>query len=269
MHAQPTLAINQSSVLPTPAKFYLQDTWTTKNIKDIQAAQRLRYKVFGEELGSTINQDHPGCESDRFDLHCDHLLVRTVATGEVIGTCRLISPVTARTVGSFYAESEFSLERLHHLRDDLLEIDRFCIHPDYRSGRIMAMLWAGLGQYIARHKYLYLIGCASISVKDGGHHAADIFQQFRHTHLMPSAYRATPYHPLPYEKLASGKPADPTLMPPLIKAYLRAGGRICGEPAWDTDFNVADLLFMLPMTQLNHRYGRTFLDPYRPIEGIH
>ena len=47
-------------------------------------------------------------------------------------------------------------------------------------------------------------------------------------------------------------------LPPLIKGYIRSGGMICGEPAWDPDFNSADLLMLLPMAQLNRSYARRF-----------
>lgn len=263
MHTRSTSVSDQHPLAHSHSRFHLHLAKTTEEIHE---AQRLRYKVFGEELGAHLNKENPGRDTDLFDTHCDHLLVRTHDAGEVIGTCRLISPEAAKSAGSYYAEGEFSFSQLQHLRADIIEIGRFCIHPDYRSGRVMAILWAGLGQYIAQRNYLYLIGSASISMCDGGHNAANIYQQLREKHIMPKEYQTTPLHPLPYQKLASGKP---TVIPPLIKGYLHAGGRICGEPAWDTDFNVADLLFMLPMTRLNQRYGRTFLDPYRTTEGFH
>ena len=263
MHTRSTPVSDQRPIAHPHSRLHLHLAKTTEEIHE---AQRLRYKVFGEELGAHLNKEIPGHDTDLFDIHCDHLLVRTHDAGKVIGTCRLISPEAAKSAGGYYAEGEFSLTQLQHLRTGMIEIGRFCIHPDYRSGSVMALLWSGLGQYIAHRQYLYLIGCASISMHDGGHNAANLYQQLSAKHTMPEEYRTTPLHPLPYQKLASGKPA---VIPPLIKGYLRAGGHICGEPAWDTDFNVADLLFLLPMTRLNKRYGRTFLDPYRTAEGFH
>ena len=48
-------------------------------------------------------------------------------------------------------------------------------------------------------------------------------------------------------------------MPPLIKGYLRTGAWICGEPAWDPDFDTADVLVLLPIARLNQRYARHFM----------
>ena len=237
-----------------------------KNEDEIREAQRLRYTVFGEELGAHLCEQIPGHDTDLFDSHCDHLLVRDYDTDQVIGTYRLISPEAARSAGSYYAEGEFSLTRLQHLRPRMIEIGRFCIHADYRSGGVMALLWSGLGQYIACRDYEYLIGSASISMADGGHNAANLYQQLSEEQKTPAEYRAAPLHPLPFKQLTNGKPA---VIPPLLKGYLRAGGRVCGEPAWDTDFNTADLLFLLPMARLNKRYGRTFLYPYRSSTRLH
>ena len=48
-------------------------------------------------------------------------------------------------------------------------------------------------------------------------------------------------------------------LPPLVKGYFRLGAYVCGDPAWDPDFNTADLLLLLPMSQLNKRYAKHFL----------
>lgn len=37
-----------------------------------------------------------------------------------------------------------------------------------------------------------------------------------------------------------------------------AGAYVCGAPAWDPDFNTADLLMLLPMSRLPPRYARHF-----------
>lgn len=223
---------------------------------EIREAQRLRHKVFGEEMGARLTTRIPGHDMDLFDPYCEHLLVRDEAIGKVVGTYRILSPEAARRVGSYYSESEFSLTRLQHLRPRMVEIGRSCIHADYRSGAVIALLWSGLADYMTSRGYAYLIGCASISMADGGHNAANLYQQLHAAQHAPHEYRVFPRHPLPFQHLANGQPA---LVPPLLKGYFRAGGLVCGEPAWDPDFNTADLLLMLPMRQLNARYQRHFL----------
>ena len=46
--------------------------------------------------------------------------------------------------------------------------------------------------------------------------------------------------------------------PALIQGYLRAGAKVLGAPAWDSDFNTADLPIMMRMQDLPSRYRRLF-----------
>ena len=225
------------------------------NPREIEEAQRLRYRVFGLEMGANLPTRIPGGDQDIYDASCDHLVCRDENTGEVIGTSRILSPDNARRIGSYYTENEFDLVRLAHLRPRLVEIGRSCVHPDYRTGATITLLWAGLAKYMLENQYEYLVGCASISMADGGHGAASIFHRLGE-HLSPLEYRVFPRCPLPLAALDQTRNAD---LPPLIKGYLRAGAWICGEPAWDPDFNTADLPVLLHMGRVDGRYAKHFL----------
>ncbi|MBN8760830.1 MAG: GNAT family N-acetyltransferase [Thiobacillus sp. 65-69] len=223
---------------------------------EIREAQRLRYKVFAEEMGARLSTLQPGHDIDLFDPYCDHLLVRELRSGEVVGTYRILSPESARRVGSYYSEQEFDLTRLNGLRPRMTELGRSCVHPDHRSGAVIARLWMGLADYMTRHGHETIIGCASIAMHDGGHVAARLFRQLAVHHLAPVEWHVTPRCRLPVESLDDGLDAP---LPPLIKGYTRLGAVICGEPAWDPDFNTADLLMLLPMSRLNRGYARRLL----------
>lgn len=224
--------------------------------EEVREAQRLRYKVFAEELGARIHCRVPGHDIDLFDPFCEHLVVRESDANRIVGTYRILTPEAARRVGSYYSESEFYLTRLQHLRSRMVEIGRSCIHPDFRSGAVIALLWSGLAEFMLTRNYDHLIGCASIGMADGGHNAANLYAQLDAKHLAPAEYSVFPQNRLPLERLASGQPA---FVPPLVKGYLRAGAWVCGEPAWDPDFNTADLLLLLPMSRINPRYVRHFI----------
>lgn len=223
---------------------------------EVQEAQRLRHKVFAEELGARLTCRIPGHDTDMFDPYCEHLIVRDETSGRVVGTYRILSPDAARRVGGYYSESEFNLTRLQHLRSRMVEVGRSCIHPDYRSGGVIALLWSGLAEYMVTRSYDYLIGCASISMADGGHNASNIYLQLGESQQAPVEYRVFPKHSLPFEHLANGQKAA---IPPLVKGYLRAGAWVCGDPAWDPDFNSADLLVLLPMSRISDRYVKHFV----------
>lgn len=225
---------------------------------EIIEAMRLRYRVFAGEMGARLATRVPGVDEDRYDDWCDHLIARNDDTGEVVGTYRILAPENAARIG-YYSESEFDLARLAPLRPRLVEIGRSCVAPDYRTGGTIALLWSGLAQYMRERDYDYLMGCASVSMGDGGHHAASLYRaltQGPDSALGPAEYRVFPHCPLPMAALRQDVPGD---VPPLIKGYLRAGAWICGTPAWDPDFNTADLPILMPMARISDRYGKHFL----------
>ena len=223
---------------------------------DVREAQRLRYKVFAEEMGARLSCAEAGVDKDMYDPFCDHLLVRDADTSEVVGTYRILTPEQAKKIGGYYSENEFDLTRLGHLRERMVEVGRSCVHPDYRSGGVITLLWSGLAEYMLKNKYDYMIGCASISMADGGHNAASIYNKVRVDCMSPIEWRVFPRCALPLEALDNHAES---FLPPLVKGYLRLGAYVCGDPAWDPDFNTADLLVLLPMARLNSRYAKHFL----------
>ncbi len=215
----------------------------------VRSAQELRYRVFADELGARLATPVPGVDADAYDPFCRHLVVRDDASGEIVGTYRILTPEAAREIG-YYSEGEFDLTRLESLRPSLVEIGRSCVHPDHRTGVTITLLWAGLARFMREHGYEYLMGCASVSMADGGHAAASLYESLSggsHSHLAPAEYRVSPRCPLPLASLRRDLSVD---TPPLIKGYLRAGAWICGEPAWDPDFKMA---------RVSDRYARHFL----------
>lgn len=227
-----------------------------KGKKDLRRAQKLRYKVFAEEMGARLAGAENGLDSDEYDAYCDHLLVEDPANGKLVGTYRLLPPARAATLPQLYSEHEFDLSRLAGIRPHLIELGRSCVHKDYRRGAVIAMLWAGIADYVQQHGGQYLIGCASVSLADGGGQAVSLYRQLEAGHLSPPEWRVTPHLPLPLDRIAAPDVQAP--LPPLIKGYLRAGAWICGEPAWDPDFNCADFFMLLPMNRLNLRHQRHF-----------
>jgi len=222
---------------------------------EVAEAQRLRYKVFAEEMGARLN-GHDGRDIDGFDSLCDHLLVRDMDTGKVVGTYRMLEPHMAAEAGGYYSAGEFDLTRLLHLAPGMVEVGRSCVHPDYRNGSTISTLWAGLAKYMMTRGYEHLIGCASISMADGGYNAVAVYNRLAQKYLSPNEYRVFPHTPLPLEALTSDQEPN---VPPLLKGYMRLGAFVCGEPAWDPDFNTADLLVMLPISRLAKRYADHYM----------
>ncbi len=224
---------------------------------EVREAQRLRYKVFAEEMGAQLVSAVSGLDRDEFDPVCEHLIVRDTGTGDVVGTYRILSPENAAHIGGYYSEQEFDMTRLGHLRSRMVEIGRSCVHQDYRSGGVITLLWSGLADYLRRTDYDYLVGCASVGMQDGGHTAADLYRRLAHDVMAPVERRVFPRNPLPLEKLGSQNKVS---VPPLIKGYLRVGAQILGEPAWDAEFNCADFMMLLSVKEMNEQYARHFMN---------
>jgi putative hemolysin len=232
---------------------------------DVRAAQRLRYDVFAGEMGALLATPQPGLDIDAFDAYCDHLLVRDTATGDVVGTYRLLPPERAAIAGRLYSEGEFELSGLDGIRPGLVEVGRSCVHPDHRDGAVIGLIWAGIARYMVDGGHEWLAGCCSLPLADGGALAAASWDRVRAKHLAPEEFRVRPLLPWSADGVArptgrdaslpSGRPA----LPPLLRGYLRLGAWVCGEPAHDPDFGVADLYVLLSMRRVDPRYLKHFL----------
>ena len=142
----------------------------------VRQAQELRYRVFAQELGARLATAGARIDADDFDPHCDHLVVRDAAAGLVVGTYRILAPEAARRAGGYCAEALFDFSQLDVLRERMVEVGRACVHPDYRCGATMLLLWSSLARYLVDNGHDYVVGSASIPLADGGHAAASIYR---------------------------------------------------------------------------------------------
>ncbi|KES08176.1 hypothetical protein BU52_03895 [Streptomyces toyocaensis] len=234
--------------------------------EDVRAAQRLRYDVFAGEMGALLSGPQPGLDVDPFDAYCDHLLVREETSGQVVGTYRLLPPERAGIAGRLYAEGEFDLSGLDAIRPSLVEAGRSCVHPDHRHGAVIGLIWAGIARYMTDHGHAWLAGCCSVPLADGGALASATWDRVRAGHLAPEEYRVRPLLPWRPSGAATAATAATAAsaaaaadLPALLRGYLRLGAWVCGEPAHDVEFGVADLYVLLPMNRINPRYLRHFL----------
>lgn len=233
----------------------------------VLAAQRLRHRVF---KGTGLPSDDSGAiDRDEFDAYCEHLVVRDGASGDVVGTYRILTAERARAAGRFYSETEFDCARLHRLSGRLVEVGRACVDPAYRGGSVISLLLAGLTRYVVARRYDYVIGCASIDASRGMAETTRLCERLVRDHLGPEEWRVVPHVPLradAFPGATSTMPPEPD-WPPLIKAYLRIGASVCGEPAWDAAFQTADVLMLLPMAAMTPRFRARLLrgapDPNR------
>ena len=231
-----------------------------RHLDEVREAQRLRHQVFVGEMGARLPASIPGHDVDLFDDYCEHLLVREAVSRQVIGTYRVLTPAQAQRAGSTYSDTEFDLTRLRGLRERMVELGRSCVHPEHRHGGVIMALWGALTEFMVRNQLDVMIGCASIPMLHNrvvsGDLAASIWHQLKQTHLAPIECHVLPRLPLPVEQLDQTLQTEP---PALIKGYLRLGAKVLGAPAWDPDFNTADLPMMMRIADLPARYRKHFL----------
>ncbi|MCV6824287.1 MULTISPECIES: GNAT family N-acetyltransferase [Halocynthiibacter] len=241
------------------------ETRLAQSSEDLRAAQRLRYRVFIEELGGDGDMvDHENrLEMDAFDAHYDHLLLidhsrEGGVEEQVVGVYRLLLGEKAAEIGQFYSENEYDLTCLKQSGRKLLELGRSCVHPNYRGGTAMFHLWNGLAEYVLSNGVEILFGVASFH----GTNVEDIKQSLaylHHNHLAPEELRVrvVPEHfqtmdLVPTDQL--DRRAAMVNTPALIKAYLRLGGFV-GEGAYlDYSFNTTDVCLLMDTERMNAKH---------------
>ena len=244
----------------------LQVGWA-RHEDEVREAQRLRFRVFAGEMGARLAPPEgtpPGHDADAFDGHCEHLLVHAQGPAgdrRLVGTYRVLMPASARRLGSYYSEGEFDLSPLHRLRPYMAELGRSCVDPDFRTGGVILTMWSALAEFMNANGVAAMVGCASVPMADGGHAAASLYRRLDALHGVPPAEQVRPRLPLPLAALRDDVPAE---APALIKGYLKCGARLLGAPAWDPDFNVADLPMLLRLSDLPEAYRRRFMGTRTP-----
>ena len=227
----------------------------------IDAAQRLRHDVFTSEPGFELVGATDGRDADRFDEHCDHLLVREDNSGELVGCYRMLPPPGAIAAGSLYTATEFDVQGIDPLRPSLVEMGRAVVREDHRNGGVVLLMWAGILAYLDRCGYDYVTGCVSVPVQGSedevpGSQIRGVRDFVRRRHGAPAEYTVYPYRPVTLDGRGLDDIDPPARLgvPALMRGYLRLGAQVCGEPAHDPDFGVGDFPALLDKRQADTRY---------------
>ena len=233
---------------------------------EIKKAQSLRYKIFFKEkkikkknLKSLLQRDF-----DFYDKISDHLIIvdnNREAKDNVIGTYRLLRGNSAKLYKGFYTEQEFDISNLkkNFSNKKILELGRSCVHPEYRSGIILKLLWQGISKYIKIYKIKILIGCASFNGTNPNSFK-DQFSLLYYSYSLPRNYDVKS---LQDNKILFTKNIDNinilNKLPPLIKGYLRAGGMVSRNFYIDTEFETIDYCVIMLTDKIVSRYQNKFL----------
>lgn len=242
---------------------------TASSSLEFEQVLRLRYEVFHREF---MNRRFAhGVDVDPFDEVADHLVIIDREKNKLVGTYRLLC---SRFTDAFYTSSEFHVTSFLNEPGVKLEMSRACIHKDYRSGAVMHLLWRGLMQYVAQVDAAFLFGCASVKTMDLMEGAAlyrhllardGVSPQSEGRNIVPvPSYRMEGFRAAVDRVTPEQQEAARALLPPLLAAYLKAGARICGEPALDKAFRCLDYFTVLRVADLSETHSRKYVVAPRP-----
>ena len=240
-----------------------------QNQAEIEAAQRLRYRIFCEEMGASANQEvrTQKRDFDKFDEVCDHVLVMDdsrPADEKVVGTYRMLTRTNMQKLGGFYTETEYDITALKTFPGEIMELGRSCVEIPYRTRPVIQLLWKGIGAYITARNITLMFGCASFSGIDPKAHQLAL-SYLHHFHLAPPEIRplALPQYYTNINLMAK-EAIEARLalqaLPTLIKGYLRLGGCIGDGGVIDYAFNTTDVSIVLRTDAMAGRYA----DRYTP-----
>ena len=241
--------------------------------EEIEAAQRLRYHVFYEEMKAKAD---PGTrrmkrDADLLDGFCDHLLVCDMRAPSlersVVGTYRLVTRAAAERHGRFYTASEYHIEKLLKHPGEILELGRSCVHQDFRNGRTMNLLWRGLATYVFLAEIELMFGCASLHGTDVGALRLPL-SYLHHYHLAEESLRTraleeryVPMNIVPKEDIDITEALN--ALPPLLKAYLRVGCTVGDGAVIDHPFNTIDVFIIQKTNLITDKYLRHYQQNYQ------
>ncbi len=245
--------------------------------KELRSAQKLRYTVFYEEGGAVATGETARARRDvcSFDAICDHLIVIDTeapsASGapkaKVVGTYRLLRREIAQAHNGFYSQGEFDMRGLLSRQPTtrFLELGRSCVHANYRSKRVIELLWRGLWLYAQRHGIDALVGCASLPGTDLEalrlplsflRHYAQAEDEWQ---VAAWPHFEADFTPLPKESVDVRRGI--AALPPLLKAYLRTGARFGRSAVIDRQFGTTDVFTVMPMNDIEERYIAHYGEP--------
>jgi putative hemolysin len=247
--------------------------------EDVEAACRLRFRVFNIELGEGLESSYEtGLDTDRFDPVCAHLIVEDKVSRRVVGTYRMQSGTTAARHLGYYSGQEFELAPYEPLRAGVLELGRAAIDREHRTPEVLTLLWRGIAQYAHELGLQYLLGCSSLNSCDPTE-GWQMYRQLGQYRVAPEfATMPTAAYRCPDEiqigqaepQAGSSECAQPDLpvqapapvkVPKLLKTYLAIGARIAAPPAWDREFHTIDFLTLLDLESLSAAARNRFLAP--------
>lgn len=222
---------------------------------DMRRAQQLRcLAFFTARPGAAPRPD--GLDADGFDGRCRHLLVEETGSGELVCCFRLLSLRDGAEIGGCYSAQHYELSALSAFRGRMLEMGRFCIHPD-RSGDpdILRIAWAAMARIVDAEGVELLFGCSSFEGTEAERYD-DAFALLQARHLAPRRWlpRVKAPRVFPFaQRLRAARPDARRAaqnLPPLLRSYLAMGGWVSDHAVIDRDLDTLHVFTALEIAAI-------------------
>ena len=200
---------------------------------DLVRAQRLRHRAFRGE-------GTDGLDVDAFDAICAHVLIEDSQTGDLVCCFRLLPLRAGCEIRRSYSAQFYDLAALESFPGPMVEMGRFCIHPDRHDPDILRIAWGAMTAWVDAEGVQMLFGCSSFRGTDAAGYL-DAFALLKDSHLAPPHWLPRIKAPDVFRFARSLQAMRPdarraqTAMPPLLRTYLLMGGWVSDHAVVDRD----------------------------------
>ena len=196
-----------------------------------------------------------GGEGDAFDARCRHLLVEEAPTGDLVATFRLLPLPSGADLGQSYSAQYYDLSALAAYPGRMIELGRFCLHPDRHDPDILRLAWGAITQAVDAEGAGLLFGCSSFKGTDA-REFRDAFALLGERHLAPKCWRPRVKAPRVFRfgRRRAGGVTDVRQallrMPPLLRTYLAMGGWVSDHAVVDAELGTLHVFTGLEIGQI-------------------
>ncbi|MFK7753604.1 MAG: GNAT family N-acetyltransferase [Sedimentitalea sp.] len=214
--------------LITKGRYRARCAETAQDLEDAQALRALAFQT-------------KGLDGDAFDARSQHILVHDIRSGELVCCFRLLCLDGGQDLAASYSSQFYELSALAQFEGRMVEMGRFCIHPDWRDGDILRVAWGAMTRFVDENAVEMLFGCSSFAGTETAQYL-DAFAMLKARHLAPKRWLPRVKAPdvFRYAARLRRKPDVKKAMlrmPPLLRTYLLMGGWVSDHAVVDRQMN--------------------------------
>ncbi len=199
--------------------------------EDLAAAQALRGVAFG------TNQP----DADPHDDICTHVLIHDLRDKELVCCFRMLVLEGGADLAHSYSAQYYDLSALQSFEGRMVEMGRFCVHPERRDPDILRVAWGAMTSFVDANRVEMLFGCSSFAGTETAQYL-DAFAMLKARHLAPKRWLPRVKAPDVF-RFAARLRRKPDVkkamlrMPPLLRTYLLMGGWVSDHAVVDRHMN--------------------------------